>query len=172
MTRADNFALFLILGEKNLSSLRMRLAVVCSWMTFIQLRKFLSFSSLLTAFILKECYCYYTKMQLFYFPFFLPFSPFFDFFPETGRTSRLHQEKGSHGLLCIHSLKCPMSKHLPPPPSCLHSWPSGTLVVLAQAASLPLWSTFLAYCLLFLDPWLPVTFLQGSDPVSTSLQVS
>ena len=93
---------------------------------------------------MKEFDCYYIKMQVFYFfLFFLFFPLFLSFFPpflisfqSLGRTSGLHQERGSHGLLCIHSLKCPMSKHLPPPPSYLHSWLSGDLVVLAQAASL------------------------------------
>ena len=46
------------------------------------------------------------------------YTPFRDFFPESGGTPGLQQERGSHGLLCIHSLKC-REQHLPPfPPVC------------------------------------------------------
>ena len=88
----------------------------CLWVVFIML-KFPSISSLLSVFIMKEFYfCYIQKcrcsiLPLFsLFPFFsLVCSPFFDFFPEPSRTSGWHQERRNHGLLCIHSLKCPVS---------------------------------------------------------------
>ena len=69
MGRADNLFLLLILRGKNPASLRIRLAASCSWMVFHRLSSFP-----LRVFIMKEWYCYYTKTQLFCFPFFLPLS--------------------------------------------------------------------------------------------------
>lgn len=74
--------------------------------------------------------------------------PFFDL-PESGRTPALQQERGSHGLLYVHSLKCWSSAHHPSLLS--HSWP--VMPLLSGTSCIPpLWSALLDHCLLALGP--------------------
>ena len=106
--------------------------------------------------IMTEWYCYYTKTKLFCFPFFIPLSilPFVISF-QSGGTPGLPQERGSHGLLCVHSLKCG-EQHLPPvPPVCTPDlW---CPCCLTQAASLHFYPLFWPTVSWLWGPWLPVT---------------
>lgn len=144
MEKQDNLFLLLILRGKNPSSLRIRLAAGCSWMVFHRL--FLPTESI-----------YHDRMILLLYKntavLFSLFStslyiPFFDL-PESGRTPALQQERGSHGLLYVHSLKCWSSAHHPSLLS--HSWP--VMPLLSGTSCIPpLWSALLDHCLLALGP--------------------
>lgn len=96
--------------------------------------------------------------------------PFFDFFPESGRTPGLRKERGSHGLRYVHSLKC-HEQHQPLlPPVCTPDlW---CRCCLAQATSLHFDPLFWLTVSWLWGPWLPVTLLQSSDPISVFSQVS
>ena len=150
MGRANNLFLLLILRGKNPASLRIRLAASCSWMVFHRL----------SSFPLRVSWQNYTVTIQNTAVLFSLFStslyiPFFYFFPESGRTPGLQQERGSHGLLCVHSLKC-HEQHLPPvPPVCAPDlW---CPCCLAQAASLHFDFLFWPTVSWLWGPWLPVT---------------
>ena len=68
------------------------------------------FHSLFTECIMKECHYYTKNATVLFSPFFSLFLfSFFDSFPKSATTPGWHQERGSHRLLCLHSLKCPVS---------------------------------------------------------------
>ena len=117
----------------------------------------------------------YTKMQvfclalIFSLPLFLSclFLPFLISFQSLVG----HQDisgRRNHGLLCVHSLKCP-EQHLPPlPPVCtLDQW-----LLFWRKLHPSTLTCFLTRCLLALSHSLPVTLLQCSDSLATSFQVS
>lgn len=167
MGRADNLFLLLILRGKNPSSLRIRLAAGFSWMVFHRLSSFP-----LRVFIMKEWYCYYTKTQLFCLPFSLPLSIFlfFGFFPESGRTQDYYRKEEAMGC-CASTPWSAVSSTCHP--SLLPALLTHDALVVWHKLHPPHFDLLFWTTVSWLwGPWLPVTLLQSSDPLSVSSQVS
>lgn len=147
MARGDKLVWFLSWRGKQLWSLRIMLAAGCSWMVFIRLRKFPSTPCLLSV-SWKNVIIIIQKMQLFCFPHFFLFSFFPFLIPFQSLLQHQDDIRKEEATGCCASIPWSALWVASATSSLLSAlltqW---VLVVLAQAASLPLcFSGLLSSC--------------------------